>query len=116
MIILAQASDGGTGIFLALFIAIALFALAAWGTHWIWYFRSFGMFARGISPHYFLGVIGLVRDSVAGAPRAEAHGERAEPRAQRLSRQRGHESGVDSAAEEGGHGHVSEQVLLHRAR
>jgi hypothetical protein len=35
MIILTQASDGGTGIFLALFIAIGLFALAAWGTHWI---------------------------------------------------------------------------------
>jgi hypothetical protein len=60
MIILAHAPDGGTGIFLALFIAIGLFALAAWGTHWIWYFRSFGMFARGISGRYFLGVIGLV--------------------------------------------------------
>ena len=60
MIILTQASDGGTGIFLALFIAIGLFALAAWGTHWIWYFRSFGMFARGLSARYFLGVIGLV--------------------------------------------------------
>jgi hypothetical protein len=61
MIILTQASDGGTGIFLALFIAIGLFALAAWGTHWIWYFRSFGM--RGpvvLSARYFLGVIGLV--------------------------------------------------------
>jgi len=63
MIILTQASDGGTGIFLTLFIAIGLFALAAWGTHWIWYFRSFGMFAGGnvvLSARYFLGVIGLV--------------------------------------------------------
>ena len=63
MIILAQASDGGMRIFLALFIAIGLFALAAWGTHWIWYFRSFGMFAGGnvvLSARYFLGVIGLV--------------------------------------------------------
>jgi len=61
MIILAQASDGGMRIFLALFIAIGLFALAAWGTHWIWYFRSFGM--RGnlvLNARYFLGVIGLV--------------------------------------------------------
>ena len=61
MIILTQASDGGTGIFLALFIAIGLFALAAWGTHWIWYFRSFGV--RGnlvLNARYFLGVIGLV--------------------------------------------------------
>ena len=60
MIILTQASDGGTGIFLALFIAIGLFALAAWGTHWIWFFRSFGMFTRGISARYFLGLIGLL--------------------------------------------------------
>src|SRR5215831_16253142 len=63
MIILTQASDGGTGIILALFIAIGLFALAAWGTHWIWYFRSFGMFAGGnavLSARNFLGVIGLV--------------------------------------------------------
>src|SRR5215470_4685075 len=61
MIILTQASDGGMRIFLALFIAIGLFALAAWGTHWIWYFRSFGM--RGnvvLNARYFLGVIGLV--------------------------------------------------------
>jgi len=34
--------------------------LAAWGTHWIWFFRSFGMFARGISARYFLGLIGLL--------------------------------------------------------
>ena len=60
MIVLTQASDGGMGIFLAVFIAIALLALAAWGTHWIWYFRSFGMFARGIGPRYFLGLIRLV--------------------------------------------------------
>ena len=63
MIILTQASDAGTGILLALFIVIGLFALAAWGTHWIWYFRSFGMFAGGnvvLSARYFLGVIGLV--------------------------------------------------------
>src|SRR5262249_51886464 len=61
MIILTQASDGGMRIFLALFIAIGLFALAAWGTHWIWYFRSFVM--RGnpvLNARYFLGVIGLV--------------------------------------------------------
>src|SRR5215831_8371225 len=61
MIILTQASDAGMRIFLALFIAIGLFALAAWGTHWIWYFRSFGM--RGnlvLNARYFLGVIGLV--------------------------------------------------------
>jgi len=44
MIILTQASDGGTGIFLALFIAIGQVALAAWVTHWIWFFRSFGLF------------------------------------------------------------------------
>jgi hypothetical protein len=61
MIILTQASGGGMRIFLAHFIAIGLFALAAWGTHWIWYFRSFGM--RGnlvLNARYFLGVIGLV--------------------------------------------------------
>ena len=63
MIILTQAAEGGTWIFLALFIVIGLFALAAWATHWIWYFRSFGMFARGnvvLNARYFLGVIGLV--------------------------------------------------------
>jgi hypothetical protein len=63
MIILTQAADGGTWIFLALFIVIGLFALAAWATHWIWYFRSFGMFATGnvvLSAPFVLGVIGLV--------------------------------------------------------
>jgi hypothetical protein len=59
MIILAQASDSGMWIFIAVGIAVAV-ALAAWGTHWIWYFRSFGMFARGISARYFLGIIGLL--------------------------------------------------------
>ena len=59
MIILAQASDSGMWILIALGIAVVV-ALAAWGTHWIWYFRSFGMFAMGISPRYFLGVIGLL--------------------------------------------------------
>jgi hypothetical protein len=74
MIILAQASDGSTWIFLALGIAIGLVALAAWATHWIWFFRSFGLFrvlvsfgkdnvARNIIRknwlHYFLGAMGL---------------------------------------------------------
>jgi len=59
MIILAQTSDSGMWILIAVCIAVAV-ALAAWGTHWIWYFRSFGMFARGISARYFLGVIGLL--------------------------------------------------------
>src|SRR5262245_50012282 len=74
MIILAQASDGSTWIFLALAIAIGLAALAAWVTHWIWFFRSFRLLrnltsfgkdnaARDIIRknwlRYFLGVIGL---------------------------------------------------------
>jgi hypothetical protein len=46
MIILAQASDGSTWIFLALGIAIGLVALAAWVVHWIWFFRSFGLFRK----------------------------------------------------------------------
>jgi hypothetical protein len=33
-----------TWIFLALGIAIGLVASAAWVTHWIWLFRSFGLF------------------------------------------------------------------------
>lgn len=62
MTMLAQAADGSTWI-LALAIAIGLFALAAWGTHWVWYFRSFGMGGIGnvgLSARYILGVIGLV--------------------------------------------------------
>jgi hypothetical protein len=59
MIILAQGSDSDMWILIALGIA-GVVALAAWGTHWIWHFRSFGMFARGFSPRYFLGVIGLL--------------------------------------------------------
>jgi len=63
MIILTQASDGGTGIFLALFIAIGQVALAAWVTHWIWFFRSFGKdnvvlnIMRKNWLRYFLGVM-----------------------------------------------------------
>jgi flagellar biogenesis protein FliO len=41
---LAQASYGGTWIFLALGIAIGLVALAAWVSHRIWFFSSFGLF------------------------------------------------------------------------
>src|SRR5215471_11343833 len=59
MIILAQGSNSGMWILIAIGIAAAL-AFAAWGTHWIWFFRSFGVFARGISARYFLGVIGLL--------------------------------------------------------
>lgn len=59
MIILAQASDTGIWILIAVGIAVAV-ALAAWGTHWIWHFRSFGMFGRGSSARYFLGVMGLL--------------------------------------------------------
>ena len=75
MIILAQASDGSTWMFLAaLGIAIGLAALAAWFTHWIWFFRSFGLFRaiRSLGKdnvvqniirknwlRYFLGVMGL---------------------------------------------------------
>jgi hypothetical protein len=44
MTILAQASNGGTWIFLTLGIAIGLVALAAWVTHWIWFFRLFRLF------------------------------------------------------------------------
>lgn len=44
MTILAQASNGGTWIFLALGIAIVLVASAAWLTHLIWFFRAFGLF------------------------------------------------------------------------
>jgi len=74
MIALAQASDGGTWIFLALGIAIGLVALAAWLTHLIWFLRSF-VFFRSLgkgnllnaqywlgmigSAHYWLGVIGF---------------------------------------------------------
>jgi len=75
MIILAQASDGSTWLFLSLGITIGLVALAAWMTHWIWFFRSFGLFrvfksfgkdnvVRNIVRknwlRYFLGVMGLM--------------------------------------------------------
>jgi hypothetical protein len=73
MTILAQASDGSTW-YLALGIGIGLVALAAWATHWIWFFRSFGLFRaiRSLGKdnvvhnimrenwlRYFLGVMGL---------------------------------------------------------
>src|SRR5262245_54018946 len=58
MIILAH-SDTGMWILIAVGTAVAV-ALAAWGTHWIWYFRSFGMFPRGTSARYFPGVMGLL--------------------------------------------------------
>jgi hypothetical protein len=69
--ILAQASDSGTWIFLTLGIAIGLVALATWVTHWIWFFRSFGLFrsfgkdnvvhsiVRKNWLSYFLGLIGF---------------------------------------------------------
>jgi len=44
MTILAEVSNGGTWIFPTLGIAIGLVALAAWVTHFIWFFRSFGLF------------------------------------------------------------------------
>ena len=78
MTILAQASNGGTWIFLTLGIAVGLVALAAWVTHWIWFFRllqaavtvlasrqSFGQdnvvlnIVRKNWLSYFLGVIGI---------------------------------------------------------
>jgi hypothetical protein len=65
MTALAQASDGGTWFFLALAIAIGLVALAAWVTHWIWFFRSFGFVMwigqvkAPIGARYLLGVAGL---------------------------------------------------------
>ncbi|MBO0763205.1 MAG: hypothetical protein J2P50_01230 [Hyphomicrobiaceae bacterium] len=75
MIIFAQAADGGTSVLPALFIAIGLVALAAWATHWVWFFRSFGLFRAFTSfgkdnvvqdimrknwLRYFLGVMGLM--------------------------------------------------------
>ncbi len=65
---LAQTSDGGTWI-LVLAIAIGLVALAAWVTHLIWLFRSFGLsspllmdkeFLAKNSLRYVLGVMGLM--------------------------------------------------------
>jgi hypothetical protein len=64
MTIPAQASDGGTWIFLTLGIAIGLVVLAAWLTHLIWllrslkFFRSLGM-GNLRNAHYWLGVIGF---------------------------------------------------------
>jgi hypothetical protein len=74
---LAQASYGGTWIFLALGIAIGLVALAAWATHVIWYLkfvRSYGKELRSLGkenvtyysvvrkslPRLFLGTIGFM--------------------------------------------------------
>jgi len=71
MTIPAQASEW---IFPTVAIAIGLVALAAWATHWVWFFRSFGLFRfyrsfrkdnvirdiiRKNWMRYFLGVMGL---------------------------------------------------------